>query len=536
MSIENDRPILAFARCFACLGDDELKALYEPLSDTEMGKRLFRIGIGRKARPEIHELIRIIMETNPCLIPSAEGGYSRVEHLQSIPLRDETFIDERARAIYSTIPVGIVRTVIERGSEILKKPNACSVLVGLSDEDREAKSDYFPAISYIETSACDRACDHCATLASPKLPNIKFDEIARAFQKLGPSPFGLGITYGEPFRWSEGEGNTRLNIGHIISIILNTFPDIRFLAVITSGINFKDALESEAAEVLQKLPDSMKERITFAITLSDYPHFEKDGVKRENALRKTQMSDIRSKLKNKEISAQKPLDLGKLGFEMREVDIRRKEAARNAQIATIRFALENGFHVRFNSFMGFEEYAKEIARPLCSELFSGIDTEQVVTYRFDEMSIRGASFLGRQGLRNKRYFIDAPLEKETGQCFAYSGVRLPPRADLEQVLSSRLQVPLSLTLSPGGYLGPGCCVPPAHHAVISHIDKPLERIQEDTIAFMRKIRRMKAEGALTCMRCIGESDSIRDPARFRKVVGPDNAKLIPAEKLRSRRI
>ncbi len=527
--------IVSFAHAFEHFGDNDLVALYEPVSENGVGKALFQIGIGRTARREIHDLVRAFMEDNPRIIPSGDGGYyKQVDHLRSIPLSEKAHVSERTRGIYSRIPSGIVRTVIERSREIIEKANACSVLVGLSDEVREAKSVYYPVISYIETTTCDRACGHCFTLAGPNLPNISFDDIMRGFDRLPPSPFGVSFTYGEPFRWSGRSGGRRLNIGDALSRILEKFPDMLFLALVTSGINFKDALEAEAADTISKLPEWTRQRIHLSVSLSDYPHFDKGSVKRERALRKAQMSDLRSKLRSREINETAPVDLSLLGERLKVADAQRIAAAREAQIATIRFAIENGMRVRMNSFLDIRRYAAEIAWPLCSGLVPGMDLSQVRAFGHDWMTFKGTSWVGRAALQRGSYFVDSPLEIEMSQCFAYSGVRLPPGADIEDVLAGNLRVPLHLTLSPGGFLGPGCCVPPAQHAVVSHISKPLEEITGDAIAFMRKIRRMRADGKLSCMRCIGESDHVRDPKRFRKTVGPKNAALIPASKLRMR--
>jgi hypothetical protein len=533
MDDQEKSAIVCFVHAFEHLGDEDLGTLYEPVSENGIGKALFQMGIGRPARREVYDLVHAFMEDNPCLLASEVGGYTRANHLRSIPLSDKASVSERAREIFSRIPKGIARTVIERFLEIMKKADACSVLVGLSDEDKEARSVYYPVISYVETAACDRACGHCSTLANPRLPNVSFDDITRGFGKLPPSPLGVSFTYGEPFRWNDGSGGRRLNIGDALRHVLERFPDVRFLALVTSGINFKDRLEAEAADTISRLPESMRQRIHISVTLSDYPHFERGSVKRERAFRKAQMDDVRRKLRSGEISAAAPLDLSKLG-QPNEEDAKRIEAARQAQVGAIRFAIENGLRVRMNSFLDLGRYADEVARPLCSELVRGMDVSQVRAFGHDWMTYRVTSWIGRAALERGSYFVDTMIEKEMSQCFAYSGVMLPPRADIDAVLAGNLRVPLNLTLSPGGFLAPGCCMPPSQHAVISDIRKPVEGISEDAVAFMRRIRRMKADGKLTCMGCIGEADYVRDPVRFRKTVGPKNAALIPAGKLRIR--
>ena len=71
--------------------------------------------------------------------------------------------------------------------------------------------------------------------------------------------------------------------------------------------------------------------------------------------------------------------------------------------------------------------------------------------------------------------------------------------------------------------------------MISNIHEGRRRIREDTLAFMRRIRKIQEKGVgLKCMECLGQADHIREPKRFRKIVGPDNAKLVSAERLRRR--
>ncbi len=483
-----DTTILAFARVLPNFDDGNLRTIYEPVSHTLIGKRLFEMGVGRKAREEIIGVLEAILEANPAIVHSSDGMYSRMEHLTSIQWKNGV-VNERARKLFSRIPKGLVKTMIGQSLDIIRRSKP-QVLVGLSEEEKMARSDYYPTIAYVETSACNRGCGHCASMATPDLANIAFDEIVRGFERLPPSSRGVLFTAGEPLRWTGTHKGKPVNLGDAFRYLLERFPGISMLTAGTSGINFDDPLEAAAAIALAKTPDHIKQKIHLLISLSDYPHFRMDGI---NGI----------------------------------------EAARKAQRETIRFALENGFRMRFISFLTIKQYESEIVKPVCLELFPGLHENEIEAFRFHGERREERDNRGRAA-RAKGYFKDAPPLRDWEACLAYSAIRVPPKSRLQKILHmKRLPAAVNLMLSPGGDLAPGCCLSPAHLATISNTGKTYEQIRDDTTAFVKRIKRMKMEGKLSCMGCLGTLD-IRDPRRFRGIVGPENAKLIPAEKLRIR--
>ncbi len=482
--------ILAFAYCMGEFQTRDLGQVYEPLSTIPAGKVLFQIGVGRKARKEITELLAAVLEANPAVVHLSGGTYSRTNRLQSMLKDDKAVVTEAARKWFARIPPELARIVIECGRNILNGSNSSWAVVGLPENKRAAKADYQPAIAYIETAACNRGCGHCSNMAAERLANIRFDVIVRGFEILPPSADGVGFAYGEPFRWTDIHEGSRLNLGHAVGYLLEKFPDMKRVRIVTSGINFADPLEAGAAEVLSGMKDEWKQRVMFAVSLSDYPHFRGMG---------------------------------------------KAEAARKVQLDTVRFVLENGFWLWFNSFLEPEQSVSEIVMPLCDGLFPRLNPDEIRMFSLEPFIRSKVDLRGRAGARARRYSPDAPAPIEFSQCLAFPGIRLPAGIGKDELLAmERFPVQIGLTLSPGGSLGPGCCVDQSHFGVISSIGESYGRIKEDTVAFMKRIERMRAGKKLTCMSCVGATHHIRDGNRFKRCVGPDNAALIPASKLARR--
>ncbi len=482
--------ILAFAYCMGEFQTRDLGQVYEPLSTTPAGKVLFQIGVGRKARKEITELLAAVLEANPSVVHLSGGTYSRAGRLQSMLKDDKAVVSEAARKWFARIPPELVRIVIECGRNILNGPDSSWAVVGLPEDVRAAKADYQPVIANIETAACNRGCGHCSNMATERLANISFDGMIRGFEILPPSADGVCFAYGEPFGLTDIYQGKRVNLGHAVGYLLEKFPDMKRVRIVTSGINFADPLEAGAAEVLSGIRDEWKQRVMFAVSLSDYPHFGLRG---------------------------------------------KAEAARKVQLDTVRFVLENGFWLWFNSFLEPKQSVSEIVMPLCDGLFPRLDPDEIKMFSLEPFIRTKVDLRGRAGARARRYSPDAPAPIDIGQCLAFPGIRLPPGIKKDELMAMEsFPVQVRLTLSPGGFLGPGCCEDQSHFGVISDIGKPYQQIKDDTAAFMKRIERMRAGKKLTCMSCVGATHHIRDEDRFKRCVGPANAKLVPASKLRIR--
>jgi hypothetical protein len=363
-------------------------------------------------------------------------------------------------------------------------------VVGLPEKERAAKADYQPVITYVETAACNRGCGHCSNMATQRLANMTFGEMVRGFEVLPPSADGVGFTHGEPFRFTGNHSGKSVNLGHAAGYLLEKFPDLKHVRIVTSGINFADPLEAGAADTLSQIRDEWKQRVLFAVSISDYPHFKAAG---------------------------------------------KVQAARRVQLETVRFVVENGFWLGFNSFLEPRQLVAEIILPLCEGLFPRLNQDELGLFSFGALTRTKVDLRGRAGARARRYSPDAPAPVELGPCLAFQGIRLPAGVKKDELMAmERFPVQVGLTLSPGGFLGPGCCEDQAHFGVISSIGEPYARIKEDTAAFMKRIERLRAGKRLTCIGCVGATHHVRDPERFKRCVGPANAKLIPAGKLRTR--
>ena len=428
---------LALARSLTAFQRNNFETIVEPISDDEIGMRLFRIGIGRRARVEIYEMVGLILEANPCILSTKSGTYNDVEHMMAIPLDNRAIVPIQARDIASKLSKGMARTMLGRAGEIYKDYNSVEVLAGLSQAELAARSGYYPAIYILEMSACDRGCPHCSNLSGPNMKGVGFDEIVRAFDTLPPSPFGLLCTGGEPMMWTDRD----MNLGDVFAYLFERFPQIPYIGAVTSGINFEKPLEAAAAGSIRSLPEDAKARIKICISLSDFPYLRDATLIMELLkMHKAEVLDDAQSLHG---------EAGQLP-ELPDEARRSIEKARAAQIATIRFAIENGFQISFNSFFGFRRYKDEFAIPLCRQLFPSMDPNVVETFTFPEHYMRAPGPVGRWAAVEGRYFTDGISIEEDHSCHGYSGIRLPKGMKMSEILSGkRIPVPVELALSRG---------------------------------------------------------------------------------------
>ncbi len=520
---------LALARSLTSFQRNNFETIVEPISDNEIGMRLFRIGIGRRARVEIYEMMRLILEANPCILSTKNGTYDDIDHLMSIPLKGSTNVPIEARAIATGLPKGLARTILGRAQEIYRNHNSVEVIAGLSQKELAARSGYYPTIHILEMSACDRGCPHCSNLSGPNMKGAGFDDIMRAFDVLPPSPFGLLCTGGEPMMFTGTYKGRRMNLGDVFTHLFERFPQMPYIGAVTSGINFEKPLEAEAAESIRSLPEDAKARIRLHISLSDFPYMRKEHAALMMESARMHEAEVLEDARSLHGEAG-------AGPELPEDARKSIEKARAAQIATMRFAIENGFRIGFNSFFAFRRYKDEFAIPLCRQLFPSMDPKVIETFTFPDHYMRAPGPIGRWAAMEGRYLTDGISIEEDPSCHGYCGIRLPKGMKRSDISSGkRIPVPIELALSRGGDLGIGCCNVGSYHAVISNIHEGRRQIKEDTLAFMRRIRRIQEKGVgLKCMECIGQADHIREPGRFRKIVGPENMGIVTAERLRRR--
>ncbi len=448
--------------------DYESQQLYEPLTLDKIGLGLFRLDIGRIARPQIKAL---------------------VDHW---PRKGK--IDKQVEQWFAELPGQLVDLFIakeEEGLDVTKSD--------FPDGIRHLPFDYVPAIKFVGLEACNRHCSHCSTMATPGLPHMDYAVFKEAFTVLPPHPAGVHVTFGEPFWWRGYAEDKTLTLGDMIAHF-SGHPHAPYVKCVTSGINFNDPVESAAAARLAELQDPG--RLTLEITLSDYPKLRIPGHQGSDSARKIQRDTLKFALQHGfGISFVEFLDLSTIKSEILHPVI--NELIPN--VATDEIVL---FEPVFSSWNGRRK-PKQMGR------------QAVLDRSYIPADSPGLSYC----LSPIRWIDPIPKkEKRNGPQIA--ALRLE-----RFIREGKITVPVPLALMPGGDLAPGCCIPPSQHGVIANIREPYDDIKRKTRECIQRIDALRRENRLTCLDCVAQTDHIRDAKRFVRTVGPANAAIVPREKL-----
>jgi hypothetical protein len=446
----------------------------EPITYVKKGLGLLRIGIGKIARSEI---LRAFWETLSFL---RENGRCTSEHFPDFhkdlryvlcakpELRDEAI---RISRQLDSLPQEFL------GLHIPEE----SVRIGFSQNGRIYDKKYLPRINIIGLEQCNRACAHCAALATPNRPRLRYSDFLR-WKGLMRFSSDLTITYGEPFYWSDRFDGRQVTVGDL-SADLTSLNASTKVDIVTSGINFDSPRERKAAQTLAALSQEARRRIRLTLTISDYPRFSLEG-------------------------------LGHI------------EAARKVQSDTIRFAAESGMRLTMISFPDDDKVKEEMIIPVASSLFTGFPKERFAISRNFKCERRTASLVGRAGLREGEYEPEE-TSHTTRRCLSRQGLTIEREfkpfeqpKEFEPDADGYIVQNADLALMSNGELVPGCCKFESSYAAIADLrqDSPAE-IQDKTSAFVQRLDRLRREEKLDCFECISSAGKVRHPKLLRKAYG-----------------
>lgn len=235
--------------------------------------------------------------------------------------------------------------------------------------------------------------------------------------------------------------------------------EVQKIQIVTSGINPASKREQKVAEKLLEIRREDARRVSFVISFSDYPQF----------------------------GGKNPIDV---------------------QMATLKFALANGFSAGIITF-----HSREKMRPALAMIRShGLEPFEHSGCGAISMPQDGLHFLvryrepcgnGRMGMAQGYLSEEDLFVNNDGSCSIGGG--------------------MSLSISPDGSLGPGCCKPYSPFIAIANakLHAP-EQINEFAKAFYRRrIMESARNGCVSCTNCITTAPALRETGRLFNVIGPN---------------
>lgn len=445
----------------------------EPITYTHEGMGLLHSGVGRLARPHIvrpfWEALSLMKGRNDLLYDSVRDFAERMRDLM-----------RHGPDIGQALPP-LLRMLYEVPQEFLGLPVPDEpASTTYSQNGRRYDKAYEPRLRVIALEQCDRACSHCVALANRHRPRMRYGDFLRWGRRLPLAPL-VTITFGEPFFWSERHGRRLLTVSDMATVLAGADPCAR-LEIITSGINLSSEREMEAAEGLADLPSQIRQRMTIALTVSDFPRYSLEGL--EGA-----------------------------------------EAARKVQKDTFVFAASSGIKTELLSFLDHDSLMQELVIPAASSIFPGFPPSRFVISRNMRRVSKSVKLLGRAAIRGREYQQEPCRGGRT--CLSYVGLRIDrelgpfekpqefePRADGSIVQAG------DLGLTADGSLIPGCCSFSSIHAGIANMRSDSDaQIKEKTSGFIKRLDALRREGRLDCMECIASANSLRNPRLLLKAHG-----------------
>jgi|GEM_PF-4506445 len=438
----------------------------EPLEYTREGRGYLKNEIGRLARDDITKLLLELdgFRKHREVITNIRGS-GNVAYLKK--LFQEHPEPDKILQMLSRIPDEFIDLVKRVGF------GTYSGIVEMEDVENKI---YEPQIAIVGLEQCDRACDHCGSLATPRRERMAYETFEDGMNKIGPAS-KLTFSYGEPLIWNYESGGQELTVANLIKFASQF--GVKIFEIVTSGINFHSAKEAEAASKLAELPEEIRRNMILALTVSDFPHF-------------------------------------KGGIPPREV-----------QKNTVAFACAADLPLDIISFMAHQKVFRELIVASAIETFPGIQSSDMIQTSSQMIKVRKVGGMGRAAPKMEPYadFIHytrvARWECISKRGLRYRGVENP------DMMSSKIAEMLrnndgtfnqegKLAIMANGDLVPGCCHFISAYTRIANIKEEKEEIRRKTNDFFRKLDRLRLKGRLDCISCTAVAPEIRNPRLLKR--------------------
>ena len=312
-------------------------------------------------------------------------------------------------------------------------------------------------LRHVALESCNRGCNHCSVMASPNLPSMG-SEMMKKWLDIFELAEVVTLSFGEPF-YSHSTPD-------LVRLILSSNPNVA-VEVVTAGVNKFARAEARIADAIAGLPEQFRRRTIMTCSLSDYPHYTIPGM-----------------------------DLA--------------QARRQVQIATVRFAIENGIHPSFISFLPTEQAIREIVL-------------LAVMGAIPHANVNG--FALRQKTLDSRYLAEGNHGRHaliSGRYEQYPRSDLLPGTNCILRNSRRVEV----TVTGDGHLLPGCCRPESVLASTGRLGDA--DLREKTLGLYRSLERRymggfmgRTESGVSCLDCLVLAPILRNHDRF-GIIGKAN--------------